>query len=237
MWWWKYYLQWSKNGFEKLKPDYEIDIFHSGCELLNSNVTYDLIFLDIEMPDINGMKTAESLRNGENEEHIIFLTSHTEFMPDAFKVKAFRFLNKPIETETFEEAVVEAEKEILNNEKIAITFQGNTKLVRLKEILCFEAFGDGTYIYTKKEVLESKKSLKYWMNEIEMNISIRCTNPTLHLSDISKNWYYRNTTAPLKTKYTCIKKKVAAVQKSIFEYIKKNAKYIWREVLNEYCVI
>lgn len=216
-----------KMALKKLKPDYEIDIFHSGCELLNSNVTYDLIFLDIEMPDINGMKTAESLRNGENEEHIIFLTSHTEFMPDAFKVKAFRFLNKPIETETFEEAVVEAEKEILNNEKIAITFQGNTKLVRLKEILCFEAFGDGTYIYTKKEVLESKKSLKYWMNEIGNEHFYQ-----VHKSYFASFRYIKKIDTTeiqlhhLKQSIPVSRRKLPQFKKAFFEYIKKNAKYI-----------
>ena len=70
------------------------------------------------MPEINGMQIAGFLRKKHNGEFIIFLTSHIEFMPNAFKVKAFRFLNKPIDIEKFEEAVLEAEKEILNNEKV-----------------------------------------------------------------------------------------------------------------------
>ena len=173
-----------KMALKKLKPDYEIDIFHSGCELLNSNVTYDLIFLDIEMPDINGMKTAESLRNGENEEHIIFLTSHTEF-------------------------------------------QGNTKLVRLKEILCFEAFGDGTYIYTKKEVLESKKSLKYWMNEIGNEHFYQ-----VHKSYFASFRYIKKIDTTeiqlhhLKQSIPVSRRKLPQFKKAFFEYIKKNAKYI-----------
>lgn len=134
---------------------------HSGYELLNSEITFDLIFLDIEMPEIDGMKTAELLREKRNESLIIFLTSHTECMPDAFKVKAFRFLSKPIEREGFTEVVVEAKKEFLNGRKIVITVKEEVKLVSQKDIVYLEAFGDGTYIYTKDEVIESNETLKY----------------------------------------------------------------------------
>ena len=40
-----------------------------------------------------------------------------EFMPEAFKVKAFRFLYKPLEMDKFNEAICEVEKEILNNKE------------------------------------------------------------------------------------------------------------------------
>ncbi len=52
---------------------------------------------------------------------IIFLTSHTEFMPDAFKVKAFRFLDKPLDSSKFNEAFSEAKKEIMNTEHILLS--------------------------------------------------------------------------------------------------------------------
>lgn len=149
-----------------IRPDYNITIYNSGYELLESEVTYDLIFLDIEMPDIDGMKTAEVLRDKNNDEYIIFLTNHTEMMPHAFKVKAFRFLNKPIKSEEFVEAVVEVEKEILNNGKILIGMNGETKFIRIKDIVYFEAFGDGTYIHMKNEVLESNKPLRYWNEQM-----------------------------------------------------------------------
>ena len=90
----------------------EISEYISGEELLNSSMEFDMIFLDIEMTGINGINAAFTLRERGYDGMIIFLTSHTEFMPDAFKVKAFRFLDKPLDSEKFNEAFSEAKKEI-----------------------------------------------------------------------------------------------------------------------------
>lgn len=148
-----------------LRSEYSVDIYESGRCLLDSEKIYDLIFLDIEMPGIDGMKTAEQLRANSSGEFIIFLSNHTEFMPDAFKVKAFRFLSKPINDKDFIDAVLQAEKEILINEKISFSEKGCTMLIKIDDIVCVEAFGDGTFIHTVNEVIESIKSLKYWINQ------------------------------------------------------------------------
>lgn len=216
-----------KLKLKEIKPNYEISIFKSGKALLNSSKIYDLIFLDIEMPEIDGMNVAKLIRERKNEEYIIFLTSHIEFMPDAFKVKAFRFLNKPIDDEKFEETIIEAEKEILNNEKIAITLQGCTNLINLKDILCFEASGDGTYIHMKNAVLESNKPLKYWVNRMGNEhffqvhksyfIALRYVK-SINASEIEMHY--------LKQCIPISRRKIASFKKNFFEYVKKNAKYV-----------
>lgn len=149
-----------------IRPEYKIAIYHSGYELIDSKIKFDMIFLDIKMPGIDGMKAAKILRKNGNNSLIIFLTSYEESMTDAFKVKAFRFLCKPIEKEKFVEAIVSAEREVVNNRKIPITIRGETKIINIIDILYLEAFGDGTYIYTKNEVLESNESLRYWSDRL-----------------------------------------------------------------------
>lgn len=216
-----------KLELKKLKPNHEIDIYTSGQALLNSNKIYDLIFLDIEMPEINGMQIAGFLRKKHNGEFIIFLTSHIEFMPNAFKVKAFRFLNKPIDIEKFEEAVLEAEKEILNNEKVTVTIQGRTFLVNQKDILYFEAFGDGTYIHTKKTVIESNKPLKCWVQKMgdehfyqvhkSYFVALRYVK-SINASEIEL--HYLNQLIPIS------RRKLSPFKKAFFDYIRKNARYM-----------
>lgn len=151
-----------KKKLLNIRQEYEITTYNSGHELIDSKKDFDLILLDIKMPEIDGMKTAEILRGNGNDSLIIFLTSYVEAMPDAFKVKAFRFLCKPLEKERFMEAVLGAEKELVDNKKIFVTIKGETKIINVTDILYLEAFGDGTYIFTKNEVLESNETLKKW---------------------------------------------------------------------------
>ena len=150
----------------EFRPEYKADVYYSGESLLNSDIKYDLIFLDIEMSGINGMETALQIRKYNKDVYIVFLTSHTEFMQDAFKVRAYRFLVKPIDENDFFESVIQAENEMMNTEKISITVNDKTSLVSLDDIIYIEAFGDGAFIYTNNEVYESNKTLKYWTEQL-----------------------------------------------------------------------
>ena len=211
----------------RLCPDYSIDIFTNGNDLVNSTERYDLVFLDIEMPELDGMQTAEQLRNNGKGEYIIFLTSHTEFMPEAFKVKAFRFLIKPIDREKFKEAVTQAEKEILNDEKISISEKGKTRLIGIKDIVCVEAFGDGTYVHTKYEVIENNKTLKYW-KDVLGNEHFYQTHKSylvafryvkcIGTSDIEMQFMNER---PLISR-----RKQAEFNNAFFDYVKRNAKIL-----------
>ncbi len=101
----------------KYNKTFEIKEFRTGRELIDSRIKFDIIFLDIEMPELNGMDTAKKLRKLSVGSIIIFLTSHIECIQDAFKVKAFRFLSKPVQEDALNEALEEAEKEIVGQEK------------------------------------------------------------------------------------------------------------------------
>ena len=210
-----------------LRSDYSVDLYDSGQSLLNSQKVYDLILLDIEMPGIDGMKTAEQLRENNKGEFIIFLTGHTEFMPEAFKVKAFRFLSKPINDGDFTEAILQSEKEILNNEKISLTENGRTILIKTNDIVCIEAFGNGTFIHNRSEVIESHKSLKHWINQLDNERFYQVHKSYLvalmHIKSISARqatMHYMKEPVPIsRRKYTYFKN-------AFFNYIKKNAKYV-----------
>lgn len=77
------------------KAFFEVSCFTDGLSLLESPETFDLIFLDIDMPSINGIETAERLRKKDKQVKIIYLTSYTDYLTDAFKVHAFGYLIKP----------------------------------------------------------------------------------------------------------------------------------------------
>lgn len=145
---------------------YTADVFASAEELLRTDRRYEIILLDIEMRGMNGIEAAEVLRKNGHEEYIIFLTSHAERMPEAFKVKAFRFLQKPLSEAALREVLEEAEQELLSNEKILIRTEDGVQLIRRRDILFVESMGDGSCIYTVQENMLTGKSLKYWMSQL-----------------------------------------------------------------------
>lgn len=208
----------------------EISEYTSGEELLDSSLDFNIIFLDIEMTGINGINTAFSLRERKYDGMIIFLTSHTEFMPDAFKVKAFRFLDKPLDNEKFNEAFSEAKKEILNTEHILLSDRSGKKVyLKLTDIVYLEAYGDGTYIYGKTgSVYDTDKPLKYWKEQIGYE----------HFYQIHKSYIvsYLYVSTILKSDQVVMKgieqsldisrRNVVPFRNGFFEYIKKYAKVI-----------
>lgn len=77
--------------------EYKINMFRSGNELLQvyaQNEHYDIIFLDIDMPGINGISISKELYLKGNNTIIVFITSHSELMSEAFGMNVYSFINK-----------------------------------------------------------------------------------------------------------------------------------------------
>ena len=90
---------------KKLLPDAVIETYLSGDELIASGCKPDMLFLDIQMPGMNGMETARILRQKNERMVLIFVTAVEEYVFEAFDVAAFHYLVKPFSDEKFEEVV------------------------------------------------------------------------------------------------------------------------------------
>ena len=74
----------------------------------------DLVFLDIQMPDLSGFDVLRALRHDELPA-IIFLTAYDQFALDAFRVHALDYLLKPVDDDRFESALTHARERIRNH--------------------------------------------------------------------------------------------------------------------------
>ncbi len=85
-----------RQEFSKHNIDIEIDSFLSGEKLIEKNDIHDfkLIFLDIEIKDINGIEVAKILRNRGYEGTIIFITSYMDYTICGYEAEAFRYILK-----------------------------------------------------------------------------------------------------------------------------------------------
>ncbi len=71
--------------------------FYSGRELLQSSETFDIIFLDIIMDGLDGMRTARLVREKAFDKLLVFISASRDYVFDAYDVEAFQYLLKPVE--------------------------------------------------------------------------------------------------------------------------------------------
>ena len=82
----------------KLQNHLCIDIcqFSNGEDLLNSTEIFDMVFLDYQMPGLDGMNVARSLRSKNIVCNIVFVTNYPQFVLESFEVQPYRFFVKPL---------------------------------------------------------------------------------------------------------------------------------------------
>lgn len=89
------------------------ETFSSGEELLDTlkkdHIRFQIYLLDIEMKEVNGLETAAIIRKTDQNAAIIFVTSHSELMQEAFDVLAFHYLIKPIHEEKVRQVLLRAD--------------------------------------------------------------------------------------------------------------------------------
>lgn len=139
----------------------------------NSNQP-DVVFVDIDMPDINGLEFIKTI-NDSNAINII-ISSHPEYALDGFQLKVFDFILKPVETDRFESCITrmidfiqlknkaEAYDVLFKNEQVVFKDGLTTINLNAAEILFLEAFGDYTKIVTEKKVHLTLTTLSKFMD-------------------------------------------------------------------------
>lgn len=136
-------------------------------EITSSKKT-DIVFLDIDMPELNGMEVASLLPKGIA---IIFVTGHVNQAYNAFENDAVDFILKPYSFERFVRAVRKVEVLLSNtvpfassskNDKLFIKsgFKNTFKQISLEEIVNVEAFDHHVFLHTLKEKSIVNASMK-----------------------------------------------------------------------------
>lgn len=130
----------------------------------------DLIFLDIQMPDLTGIDFLKSLNN---KPKTIFTTAYREFAIEGFELEAVDYILKPITFERFFKAVervLRKETEEKEEEFIMLRSNGFQHKVFLKMILFFESQGNDV-----KVILKDGKSIvaKYKISDLEIYLTTK----------------------------------------------------------------
>lgn len=148
-----------------------LDILAFECAetfLNHLGTSYDLVFLDISLPGMDGISLAKQIRAQSEKTRIVFLTSHENFWPEGYKVLASRFLIKPLEDEALYSEIDAVMKQIERQyPSILVTKDKSVAKVAVDELFYLEIAGRKVNLYTKDECYCSSKSLAQFKKELE----------------------------------------------------------------------
>ena len=91
--------------FRKKNREISLRMFSSGEELLSYNGQIDILFLDIQMKEMDGMETARKLRADQFRGFLVFITVLKEMVFQSFEVQAYDYLVKPVDKKQFEKTM------------------------------------------------------------------------------------------------------------------------------------
>lgn len=138
----------------------------------------DIIFMDVEMPKLNGVECAKKIFDINPKTIIIFATAHSEYMPEAFEVYAFDYIIKPFKIDRVNKTL-ERVKEIINdndknneplfyqknNEKLMIKNREGINFINSDDIILIQREDRNSVIYTHRD--------KYFTSEGLCNLEKR----------------------------------------------------------------
>lgn len=134
------------------ESDLTMHTFTDGHELLDTADVkpYDLVFLDIEMPAIDGITLAKELRKKSSSTYIVFLTGHVEYAIEGYEVNALRYLTKPIQEDKLTDVLAFVLKEKQSRKQLVIKTDGEEIRIDAADIIYMEAQNKYVMIYTTK---------------------------------------------------------------------------------------
>ncbi|MCR5226049.1 MAG: LytTR family DNA-binding domain-containing protein [Eubacterium sp.] len=129
--------------------DVVVDAYEDGRKLLQAFDTnpYDVLFLDIEMPAMDGITLAKKLRERSDKIYIVFLTGHVEYALEGYEVNALRYLTKPVQEDKLREVLRFVMDQSTSKKQLMIKEDGEELLLNVSDIIYMEAQNQYVMIY------------------------------------------------------------------------------------------
>lgn len=179
------YIKKIENDINSLKThenEFEFSEFESGEAFISgfSKDNYDLIILDIEMKDLNGLQTAEFLRQIDKNVILIFMTSYDKFVYQGYEVNAFRYILKNQPEPIYLKQLSDTIQEYYRNKKyIKVVDNDIEKELLTVDILYIEVYSHQIVIHTFNKEYYQKGKLSDYEKMLEECLFVRSDKSVL----------------------------------------------------------
>lgn len=174
----KYFL--NEETLIKLIAEFDNPI--DALSFLEKNII-DVIFLDINMPDMNGISLGKILTKMYPSMKIIFITAYKDYAVDAFEIKAFDYLLKPYSENRIKnllKSLINSKDENINSfknnslKKITVNMDERLYVISLNDIDYIEASEKESLIYSNQKKYISKIKISKWEEMLNGYNFYRC---------------------------------------------------------------
>ena len=161
----------------KRKVQFDIVEFTDGEDIaLNYTADFDLIFMDIEMAFMNGMRAAQRIRELDSAVTLIFITNMPQYALQGYKVSALDYVLKPISYFSLSETISKALKSVRKPEKkyIVIDARGIKVKLDVSQICYVEVLDHSLKYHSTEGKFEAKGTLHGAMEQLDEKVFFLC---------------------------------------------------------------
>ena len=146
---------------------FEIDTYYSSQEIYNRTTTYDIAFLDIEMPPYSGIEIAKKLKEANPHIVIFIITSYNQYLDDAMDLNVFRYIQKPLDAHRLKTGLEKALKSI-DNTVISFYMKNGNSIKKLtpNELIYIETVGRSTKVVSADGEYISDNKMDFWKEKL-----------------------------------------------------------------------
>lgn len=150
-----------------------IDCYYTGQSIIEKCEIYDAIFMDIEMPEINGIDVGREIKRINPSCILIMATAYDDKFKEAFKIEASRYLTKPYDSSEVSEAVDYISSRTNGSQILQVYFQRNLCTIDCADISYIRSINGDCECYVKGKFFRKDESLSEMEKELEESDFIR----------------------------------------------------------------
>lgn len=138
----------------------QVETFHDGMSFLDEySGKYQIVFMDIAMPHMNGMTTAERLREMDSDVCLIFITSLTQYAIRGYEVEALDFIIKPVTYDLFKIRLEKAISRISILDYYTIKTANGLRKINLSDLIYIESNKHYLYFHMTMETIRMRGTM------------------------------------------------------------------------------
>lgn len=213
-----------RGTLEEMKVPCFLRQFNSGEELLQSEEDFDIVFLDIMMDGLDGMKTAKRIRKKASCRLLVFISASREYVFDAYDVEAFWYLVKPVERAKLKQVLKKAllKTEAASPDFILVNKGRQKQKIFLRDILYFEIMGRLIDIHKTGGISDYYGKISILEEELREKGFFRCHKSYLvHLKYV-KGYNRQEAVLDNGEKIPVSKRRYEEFCKALLSYMKKS---------------